>query len=317
MGKFVGPGSQFAAMCSCSKITDNNDGTFTATFDCYIAVQSGSSGFQGTNITTNWSAGTVAVYNSDTGHGTATVKSSYGRSASFTARASYTGGSGTVYESIDTQTSEAYNPVYTIDYDANGGSGAPASQTKKKGESITLSTTIPIKDGYKFVGWSRAVGYQAWYQPGDVYDEDVSRTLYAVWEKKYTLSLDPNGGNNSNPKVTVVSNQSDNSTLPEASLSTRNNCEFLGYFTEEVGGNQIYDSLGVNTNDGVYWSNNEYVYDNNAILYAHWKFLNTVYYKKNDEYKLCYTYVKENDAYVPKVMYIKIDGVYKRNGVPD
>ena len=38
--------------------------------------------------------------------------------------------------------------TYTISYNANGGSGAPASQTKTYGTTLTLSSTKPTRSGY-------------------------------------------------------------------------------------------------------------------------------------------------------------------------
>lgn len=43
---------------------------------------------------------------------------------------------------------------YTVKYDANGGSNTPASQTKQHGKNLVLSSTVPIKNGYIFLGWS-------------------------------------------------------------------------------------------------------------------------------------------------------------------
>lgn len=43
--------------------------------------------------------------------------------------------------------------TFTITYDANGGTGAPESQTLSVNEWGTLSTQIPTREGYKFVGW--------------------------------------------------------------------------------------------------------------------------------------------------------------------
>ena len=80
---------------------------------------------------------------------------------------------------------------YEINYDANGGSGAPASQTKKHGVSLTLSTEKPIRSGYNFLGWSTSnSATSATYQPGDNYSTNASVTLYAVWEKiNYEFSI--------------------------------------------------------------------------------------------------------------------------------
>ena len=42
-------------------------------------------------------------------------------------------------------------PSYTITYNANGGTGAPAAQTKWYGISLTLSGTKPTRKNYKFL----------------------------------------------------------------------------------------------------------------------------------------------------------------------
>jgi hypothetical protein len=73
--------------------------------------------------------------------------------------------------------------TYTITYNANGGTGAPASQIKTQGVAMTLSSTIPIKSGYTFKGWSISnVSTTAQYQAGGSYTANESITLYAVWE---------------------------------------------------------------------------------------------------------------------------------------
>ena len=64
-----------------------------------------------------------------------------------------------------------------------GGMGAPAAQTKKQGESITLSNVRPGRDGQFFVGWAEsASAVTAVYQPGDTFSQNADTTLYAVWE---------------------------------------------------------------------------------------------------------------------------------------
>ena len=80
---------------------------------------------------------------------------------------------------------------YTVTYHANGGTGAPASQTKYYGNDLTLSDTIPTRSGYTFVGWSTSSsGTGSTYSPGDSYTVNASRTLYAVWEKaNYEFSI--------------------------------------------------------------------------------------------------------------------------------
>lgn len=81
---------------------------------------------------------------------------------------------------------------YTVSYDANGGVGAPASQTVKDGSYLKLSMKEPTRTGYKFEGWSyKKTEQNLDFQPGDVYDAGENITLYAVWDPiEYTLKLD-------------------------------------------------------------------------------------------------------------------------------
>ena len=73
--------------------------------------------------------------------------------------------------------------TYTVAYDANGGTGAPADQTKLDGIPLTLSEVIPARAGCAFLGWATdADAEQPQYQPGDVYEQDADLTLYALWE---------------------------------------------------------------------------------------------------------------------------------------
>lgn len=100
-----------------------------------------------------------------------------------------------------------YTPAYTITYDANGGSGAPAAQTKTEGVILTLSSTKPTKastTGYKvtfnanggscstssltsqinytFSEWNTAKdGSGTAYSAGGNYTDDASGTLYAIY----------------------------------------------------------------------------------------------------------------------------------------
>ncbi len=85
---------------------------------------------------------------------------------------------------------------YTVSFNANGGTGAPSAQIKTQGDSLVLSSNVPTKEGYKFVGWSSDNGAtSAQYSPGSLYNNDSEITLYAVWSQStYTVSFDSNGG---------------------------------------------------------------------------------------------------------------------------
>lgn len=74
-------------------------------------------------------------------------------------------------------------PTYTIQYNANGGQGAPSNQTKEYGTAVTLSTSIPTRENYNFVGWATSsTATSAAYQAGDSYTANAAVKLYAVWE---------------------------------------------------------------------------------------------------------------------------------------
>ena len=74
---------------------------------------------------------------------------------------------------------------YTIAFNANGGSGAPASQTKWHDEALTLPNTKPTKNGYNCVGWAttadRAQSGIVDYNIGGLLYYNGALTLYAVW----------------------------------------------------------------------------------------------------------------------------------------
>jgi hypothetical protein len=94
---------------------------------------------------------------------TATVP--FGGSISTVAAAEYTDWVPATFRSALSTTYTVPRPTYTVAYDANGGSGAPASQTATYGIPLTLSTTVPTRSGFRFDGW--LLSGTNWYQPGD------------------------------------------------------------------------------------------------------------------------------------------------------
>ena len=85
--------------------------------------------------------------------------------------------------------------TYAVSYNANGGTGAPASQTKTYGSPLTLSSQKPEREGFDFLGWAASANGSVSYQPGSTYTDNSAVTLYAVWKQKtYTVSYDSNGG---------------------------------------------------------------------------------------------------------------------------
>ena len=71
---------------------------------------------------------------------------------------------------------------FTVTYHTNGGTGGPASQQKAVGTDLRLSSDVPTKKGYRFLGWSTdPSAISAEYVPGGWYRTDASAALYAVW----------------------------------------------------------------------------------------------------------------------------------------
>lgn len=108
--------------------------------------------------------------------------SSTATSATYTAGGSYKANSAaTLYAVWKANT-------YTITYNPNGGTGGPTeNDTKTYGKTLTLSSTIPTRVNYNFLGWSTsATATTATYKAGGSYTANSGATLYAVWETAYT-----------------------------------------------------------------------------------------------------------------------------------
>lgn len=158
---------------------------------------------------------------------------------------------GDVYLEITTSETD-----YTISYNANGGSGAPSSQTATGVGSATtaLSNIKPTKTGYSFEGWSETLGGAAEYQPGGTISVSANTILYAVWKPLiYTITFDPKSGTVS-PTTKSVEYNSAYGELPTA---TRAGYRFDGWFTDPVDGTIITESTIVKLTA-------------NQTLYAHW-----------------------------------------------
>jgi uncharacterized repeat protein (TIGR02543 family) len=86
---------------------------------------------------------------------------------------------------------------FTVSYNANGGSGAPSAQDKCYDITLTLSSTVPTRDGYTFAGWNtQADGNGTPYAAGATYSANAAVTLYAQWTPvTYTATFaDGSGG---------------------------------------------------------------------------------------------------------------------------
>lgn len=69
---------------------------------------------------------------------------------------------------------------YTVNYDANGGTGAPSTQIKYKSSNLKLSSTVPTREGYTFIGWNNLYE-ETVYQAGDTFTSNFNVTMFAMW----------------------------------------------------------------------------------------------------------------------------------------
>lgn len=146
---------------------------------------------------------------------------------------------------------------YKITFNANGGSGAPSSQTKWYGESLTLSSTKPTKTGYTFKGWSTSSSAtSATWLAGGTYTRNESNTLYAVWQANtYTIKYNANGGSGAPSNQTKTHNKT---LILSSTKPTRTNYNFEGWSTSSTATSYEYPAGGSYTDNKA------------ATLYAVW-----------------------------------------------
>lgn len=108
----------------------------------------------------------------------------------------YTGADNQIWELIP------YSPTYTVNYNANGGSGSMASATFSVGKDTNLAANKFTRSGYTFQGWAKSASattatYLDKALVADLAGGATSVTLYAVWKadpvSTYTINYDGNG----------------------------------------------------------------------------------------------------------------------------
>ena len=78
----------------------------------------------------------------------------------------------------------SFTKLYTVTYNANGGSDAPETQYKLFKTNLKLSSEVPTREGYTFLGWSvSSDDNEVDAKPGATYKGDRDLILYAVWER--------------------------------------------------------------------------------------------------------------------------------------
>lgn len=142
--------------------------------------------------------------------------------------------------------------TYTVNYNANGGTGTTASSSHTYGTAKALTTNGFSKTGHTFLGWSTSPSATtATYTNGQSVSNLSSTnggtvTLYAVWKvNSYTLTFNPNGGTVSETSRKVAQG----SPLGKLPVPTRPGYIFNGWFAYSYGGTQYTESSIMGSSD--------------------------------------------------------------------
>ena len=154
--------------------------------------------------------------------------------------------------------------TWTVSYNANGGTGAPSSQTKTYGKALTLSTTKPTKAS------ASAGSYTVTYNYNGNGSADTTATAarttaytFSKWNTKADGSgadYSSGGSYTANEAVTLYAKWSASTTAAEVTLPTptRTGYTFAGWYTAASGGSLV-GAGGA-----------KYRPSKNVTLYAHW-----------------------------------------------
>lgn len=140
--------------------------------------------------------------------------------------------------------------TYTLSYNANGGSGAPASQTLYYNTAGTVRSATPTRSGYAFQRWaSTSAGGTPTYNPNSSITITSNKTLYAVWQATYTI-----------PKVKTITayRVADNATGQDPQLVNDGTRAYVKFTTDK----------GTNINSNGYLTNSTLKLNNSTASWS-------------------------------------------------
>ena len=146
----------------------------------------------------------------------------------------------------------------TLNYDANGGEGAPAAQSFWFGDRDAVSAEVPARASYDFLGWNTAAdGSGVAVQPGEEipYEaadgtalvDEKGLTLYAQWrEQTYAITYDPAGGTWADGTTGTVAKTYGKASGPAKILDapTREGYKFVRWEGSSYQPGDVYDKRG-------------------------------------------------------------------------
>ena len=153
--------------------------------------------------------------------------------------------------------------TYALTYDVNGGESlAPTGSTPSPNTIITVTNTVPTKDGYTFSGWNTiANGSGTSYISGNTFlMPNNPLTLYAQWTATtYLVTYNGNGGSTG---ISAKNYPTGGSVNIEGTLPTRAGYNFIGW-TENSNGSGTLRTSSTNQTFTIASSN--------IIFYAKWE----------------------------------------------
>jgi uncharacterized repeat protein (TIGR02543 family) len=157
--------------------------------------------------------------------------------------------------------------TFTINYDANGGSGTPPQDTTTyvTGSTATIRNAEGMsRSGHHFIGWNTTrEGNGTLHPPDSTLTVGTSNiTLYATWQQipaTFTISYDANGGDGTPPTDGRAYASGETAILPNQGELTRGGDIFSGWNTAADG------------NGGDYSVGGRITVTSNITLYATWR----------------------------------------------
>ena len=159
--------------------------------------------------------------------------------------------------------------THSLVYNANGGSGAPATQTVTDGytaHSFVISSTVPTRSGYNFIAWATDPSTTNpglyWYPNQTITGVAGTVTLYALWTQvsahTHTITYDANGGSGA-PATQSITDYFVTTTMYISNvMPVREGYTFIGWNTSS------------SATSALYWANQGVSVSGTLSLYAIW-----------------------------------------------
>ena len=154
--------------------------------------------------------------------------------------------------------------TYTISYNANGGTGAPSSQTKTYGTTLTLSSNKPTKSNSSSTGYKVTFNTQGGSSVSAITSSKTTTYTFSKWNTKSDgsgTSYNAGASYTANAAATLYAqytSSTSNGAIKLPSAPTKSGYSFSGWYDAASGGNKI-------GNAGASYTPTKAI-----TLYAHW-----------------------------------------------